>query len=406
MRKIILLIVSMCMCINFYAQNNNLNFKYYNAKLDSVIYKYSIGVNKNPYSDMPNFYNADLSEMDRKKIIIRIEKLFKQNKYSNLYSLAHITLYNLWQIYPAKNTLKIRQLLLEVFLKYYFYPGQRWYLISPYYDDLDIINDYTTAAKKRIFDMLKGKKTQEEYNAQILHRESIPVNVDGFKRDVERTIKTQKIQDESIIKKITDSIYVEKMINSAKKTLQEKQIEPDLILMIGFLNMQECVPALQEKLQELITKKTKNNKREEYGVSIITMYIDYEQAYRFALAKLGDKMQYQYILDSFIPTRFFDKKFLSYFRDDSITWKYVDINYSKDETIQTLSDGGGIPMSLYSMDAICPFIKDLPKELEFKLINTEEGDYKWAESLHEWLIKNKYAVKFNYNVKGGCLWAR
>jgi hypothetical protein len=198
------------------------------------------------------------------------------------------------------------------------------------------------------------------------------------------------------------------MINYAKGILQEKQIEPDLILMIGFLNMQECVPTLQEKLQEFITKKTKNNKREEYGVSIITMYIDYEQAYRFALAKLGDKAQRQYILDTFISTHYFDKKFLSYFRDDSITWKYIDINYSRDKTIQVLSDGG-IPMSVYSMDAICPFIKDLPQELHNP--NTQhhirgmQKYYDWEKALHEWLTKNRDNIKFDYDVKEGWFWS-
>jgi hypothetical protein len=158
MKKIILLIVSVCMCISIYAQDKKLDLKYYNAKLDSVIDKYSIEVSKNPYYDMCDFYNANLSETDRKKIIARTEKLFKQDKYSNLYSIAHITLYELWRIYPVKNTTKIKQMLLELFLKYYFYPWRRSNLISFYYDNLNITDDYTATAKKRIFDMLKVKR--------------------------------------------------------------------------------------------------------------------------------------------------------------------------------------------------------------------------------------------------------
>jgi hypothetical protein len=407
MKKNILFAVNLCICISTYAQDKSLNIRYYNAKLDSVIYKYSIGINKNPYSDIRDFYDANLSETDRKKIIIRIKQLFEQDKYSNLYSLARITLYDLWQIYPVKNTTKIKQSLLELFLKYYFYPGQRVYLISSDYNDLNITNNYTTASRKRIFDILKGEKTQEEYNAEILFQESIPVNVNSFKRAVEQTIKRQKIQDDSIIKKVTDSIYVEDMINYAKDILDEKQIESDLILMIGFLNMKECVPTLGEKLQEIIIKTTKNNRDEEYGVAIKTINIDHEQAYRFALAKLGDKTQRQYILDTFISTHYFDKKFLSYFRDDSITWKYIDDVYNSKAEFPNYSSY--IPATIYAMDAVCPFIKDLPRELHNPHhqhhIQGMQKYYDWEKALHEWLMKNRDKVTFDYDGKKDWFWA-
>jgi hypothetical protein len=269
------------------------------------------------------------------------------------------------------------------------------------------VNDYTRAAKKRIFDMLKGKKTQEEYNAEILYQASIPVNVRSFERKVEQTIKRRKIQDEITIKKITDSIYVEEMINYAKGILQEKQLEPDLILMTGFLNMKECIPPLQEKLQEFVTEKTKNNNKQEYGITIKTRDLACmeEQACRFALAKLGDKTQYKYILDTFIPTRYFDKKFLSYFRDDKITWKYIDVNYLPNETIQVLTEGA--PMTVYCMDVILPFIKNSPVELHnpFWTSKTEAENYRWAEALHDWLMKNRDSVKFNYDAKEGWFWS-
>jgi hypothetical protein len=289
---------------------------------------------------------------------------------------------------------------LELYLKYYFYPGRYEYLINSDYNDLNIINDYTTRAKKRIFDMLKGNKTKEECNAWLLFEKSIPENFNRCKIIARQIVQRRKIQDDTLIKQITDSICVEYMINDVKRTLQEKQIKPNLILMTGFLGMKECVPTLQEKLQKTIATKKEN--KEKINI-LLTTNCDNEQAYRFALAKLGDKTQYQYILDTFISTRYFDKKFLSYFRDDKITWKYIDaVYYSK----ENFYDGDiYIPAILYTMDAICPYIKDLPKELQFKRSGTKVGDCKWAETLHEWLIKNRDDVKFDYYGKKDGYWS-
>jgi hypothetical protein len=297
-------------------------------------------------------------------------------------------------------------MLLELFLKYYFYPGQRGYLISSYYDDLNIRNDYTVTAKKRIFDILKGKKTKDEYNAWLLYRKSIPENFNSCKRIAEQIMRKRKIQDDTIIKKLTDSIYAENMTKDTKERVQSEQIKPDMILMTGFLNMKECFPTLKEKLEEYVIENAKRKNEREHGISIWTGELDHEQSCRFALAKLGDKTQYQYILDTFIPDYYFDRKFLSYFRDDDITWKYIDINYSPDKTIQILSDGG-IPMTLYCMDVILPFVKNAPKELHnpFWTSKTDEENYKWAESLYAWIMKNRENIEFDYNVKKGWFWS-
>jgi hypothetical protein len=170
--------------------------------------------------------------------------------------------------------------------------------------------------------------------------------------------------------------------------------------------MEECIPILQEKLQVYIIENKKSKNEQEYGVAIIERGLNHEYACRFALAKLGDKTQYQYILDTFIPTHFFDKNFLSYFRDDRITWKYIDVTYSLEKSIQVLS-GGYIPMTLYCMDVILPFIKGAPKEFPnpFWTSKTEAENNKWAEALHAWLMKNRENIEFDYNVKKGWFWS-
>ena len=389
MKKLFLLFFVTCFCCDvIFAQNNSKNLEYYNAKLDSVILKYSIDTNKNPFNDVCNFDNADLTEMDRQKIIDKIKNLFEQDKYSNLHSLAHVALYNLWQIYPIKNTAKIKQKLLELFLKYYFYPGQRGYPISSDYSDLNIRNDYTKQAKKRIFNMLEGDKSQEEYAANLLFVKSIPEYMNSCERRARRVISKQQAPNDTIFEHIKDSFCNEYILNTAKTVLAEEQIQSDIILMAGFLGMKECIPTMQKNLQaEIAENKYHRNT---------------EIAYRLALAKLGDKEQYQYTLDTIISTEYFTKNFLSYFRDDNITWRYVNANYSSSGSYY--NGDFYVPMRLYTMDAICPFIEDMPKDLKFKR-KTKNEDYKNAETLYEWLMKNRDSVKFNYDVNDGWFWS-
>jgi hypothetical protein len=87
-----------------------------------------------------------------------------------------------------------------------------------------------------------------------------------------------------------------------------------------------------------------------------------------------------------------------------MTWKYVDINYSSGKFYKIYSEGDKVPASIITMDVICPFIKDLPKELEnpaFQLDDDQRYD-KWEKKLYEWLMKNRDTIEFNYD--GDKIW--
>ena len=397
MKKLFLLFFVICFCCDvIFAQDNNKNFEYYNSKIDSIVLAYSTEIYKRIGGLGISFYNSDLNNADKKKLIFKIRTMFEQDKYSNLYRVAHNLLYKMWyNISPIKNSTKIKQNLLDLNLEYYFYPDGSD-LTNLNFFDLSIRNDYTERAKNRIFKILKDEKTQDEYNAWLLREKSIPENKRICESLAQWVINHKGIKNDTIIEWIKDSVCTEYISSEAKRMLAEEQIQPNLILMTGFLGMKECIPILQKNLQAEIAE----NK----------YYKDTEIAYRFALAKLGDKEQYRYLLDTFIYTHSVRslQKYLSYFRDDKITWKFIDVSYHSSERIYTSSeDHEGIPSTIFTMDVICPYIKDLPKEL-----NNPHGQpqgmkkyYDWEKRLYEWLMKNRDSIKFNYDINDGWFWS-
>ena len=64
---------------------------------------------------------------------------------------------------------------------------------------------------------------------------------------------------------------------------------------------------------------------------------------------------------------------------------------------------------MFTVDVICPFIKDLPKELKNPYDidkRAEMEDFnKWEKLLYEWIVKNRNSIKFNYNVNDGWFWS-
>jgi hypothetical protein len=380
-----------------YGQNKDFNFEYYNSKFDSIISVYSTDIHMEVKLFDISFNNSNVSDANKKKLIFIIKTMFEQDKYSNLYRVAHALLSKMWYSHFAERSTKIKRQLLELNLQYYFYPDGSD-LISRKFSDLSIKNYYTEKSKKRIFEILKDEKTQKEYNAWLLREKSILENENICEILTQWIVNNRKIKNDTIIERVKDSVCTNYILSEAKRMLAEQQIEPKLVLVTGFLGMKECIPTLQNNLQKLIFA--------EYQPRGM------EKAYRFALAKLGDKTQYQYLLDTFISTHSVRdvENYLSYFRDDKITWRFIDVNYSSGEKIRPSSaDNEGIPSTIYTMDIICPFIKDLPKELNNPYYldkNVEMKDfYKWEKPLYEWLMKNRDKIKFDYDINDGWFWS-
>ena len=102
--------------------------------------------------------------------------------------------------------------------------------------------------------------------------------------------------------------------------------------------------------------------------------------------------------------KYFDKKDFSYFKDDEMIWRYIEVNYFSEKMIAIFA-GDYISASLKTMSDVYPYIKNLPEKLLYpNWINSDEEGNQWAHSLYEWVMTNKDTVEFDYEGKKRFPW--
>ena len=110
------------------------DYAYYNHQIDSLIFAYSVEEIKlgGGFYLFRHKEDSVLSAKDKKRLIVKIGKMFEQKKYTNLYSLGHTLIFNMYCHQEKYNTVETKQMLMELFLQYYFYPGRHKYFIDAY----------------------------------------------------------------------------------------------------------------------------------------------------------------------------------------------------------------------------------------------------------------------------------
>jgi hypothetical protein len=386
MKKIILIILSALLFYNVNGQKRD--YDYYNRQIDRLIAAYSIDKAISTSEEDKFFTSNDenLTTNEKKKIISKIKKIFEQQTYTNLYYLGHTMLYNMYFYQRENNSPEIRQILIELYLRYYFYPGRGYSMANSY--NLESRFDYTTKAKKRIVEILEDKKTKEEY---ILYFTYWRTYYNDPKRGWEEAaiiMKTREERNATALKQLRDSIIENYVAKYVKREFEAARIEPDLIKMIGLLEMKECIPTLKQKLAEYI----KNG----------SYYSDEEEACRYALARLGDEEQRQYILATMNINNFSREDF-QYFQDDEIIWRYIDVSYLPGERIAVLSDDY-LDASLLAMNDVYPFVKNVPQELMCPTEYNVKIGCQWAKAFYEWLMENREKIEFDYEGEKKWFW--
>ncbi|GHV58438.1 hypothetical protein FACS1894182_10750 [Bacteroidia bacterium] len=389
MKKVILIFICGYLWGNLCAQSIKRDLTSFNQRIDSLTLSYSVKQWKELYRAWLYFDDSNLNDKEKKLLIYKIKKLYEQNEYANLYRLGYEMIDEMWNMYPNNNSLEIKQMLMELYLQYYFYPKVNYlYSIVNSYD-LDSKKYYTKKAKQRIIEILENKKTKEEFAANLKDSESSLLNSKYHWEEAARIMKKGDVQNAEVLKQIRDSLLNDYILYNARNYFESLQIETELIRMTGLLDMKECIPVLKQNL--LLCPE------EEYRIR--------EQAYRYALAWLGDKEQWQYIMDNFMDINLFNKRDFAYFRDDKMIWKYIEVNYHKNEMISIFGDGEGISASLMTMNNIYPYIKNLPKELEYPYLSNDMQDcYNWEKILYKWIMENKDKVKFDYDGEKKWVW--
>jgi hypothetical protein len=180
MKKTVLTIgvlLSFCVC---QAQKD---IRYYNQKIDSLVQVYSvpkyISVNDLDFS----LEKAILSTNDKDQLIKKIEKLYKQETYINLYSLASVMLRDMFY---NKSEKAIRQKITEISLEYYYYP------LTSKFDSRDV-SDYSPKAKKLLLEVLQKynnkKKDKQLFNLYMIREKEYYASDDHIRDDLRKQRK-------------------------------------------------------------------------------------------------------------------------------------------------------------------------------------------------------------------------
>jgi hypothetical protein len=390
MKRSILIILCVLLSYNLYAQEEK-DYIYYSHQIDSLVLAYSV---EKPSGGGGRYFfhskDDTITTKEKKKLIYKVKKMFEQKEYTNLYYLGHELIYNMYWYHTEDNPIEIKQILMELFLQYYFYPGKGYSIVDSY--NLQNRFDNTKKAKKRIIEILENKKTEEEFELYLKYEKSLPLAYVSMSwEDAARIMKKREQQDSTIFKQIRDSLLNDYIYRNVKEEFESAQIEPELIKMIGLLDMKECIPILKQKLAHCIEKDCL------YGQ---------EKAYRYALARLGDVEQRQYILDNLMDIGVFDRRDFSYFQDDEMIWKYIEVNRHSKTLVYTDSESQGVSASFMSIEYIYPYIKNLPKDKDLEYPDSRYMDayFQWAQLFYEWLMKNKESVVFDYDGEKAFHW--
>ena len=388
MKKLLLVLLSLFLFCKLDAQKKD--YAYCIHQIDSLTTIYSVDTIAD-INDYFSFEDTKLNLNEKKKIISKIQRLFKQKKYLNLYAFGGKLLRNLYFEQWKENTTEIQQNLMDIYLQYYFYPKSYYSLVrsapnSSVVRSGPIIasrNNYSQKGERRLVELLEGKKTKEEYELYVKYYKSLAlIHSESFLKQATFIMKQREIQNDTILMQITDSLHNAYIANNAKESFESLTIENELIRVTGLLDIKECIPILKQNLDSSLTTSIRGEP---------------EKSYRYALARLGDKEQRQYILDNLMDFEEFDRQDFIYFQDDDMIWRYIDKNYHSNKRYFPFSHGEGFTADLKTMSDIYPFIKDLPIELEYPYsARGMDADYKWAKSLYEWLMSNKDKVEFDY----------
>ncbi|GHT19920.1 hypothetical protein AGMMS4957_05320 [Bacteroidia bacterium] len=174
--KILVALCSIALCSNLSAQSSiewlyePKDYNYYAYAIDSLATRYSTEEPVHVYGKGRFLFKhqaKDLSDKERKKLIRKIEKLFKQNEDENLYHLGYELLGSMYRlqdycrIVSQKTSPEIDDMLMDVYLHYYAYPGN-WRSSIEIETYLDKKSQGSKTFKKRYAELLAGKKKKYE----------------------------------------------------------------------------------------------------------------------------------------------------------------------------------------------------------------------------------------------------
>jgi len=120
MKKIVIITLIALFSGEIQAQQQK-DYAYCIAQIDSLITVYSVDTIADISYNF-SFQYADLSIDEKIKIINKIQTLFEQKQNTNLYAFGGILMNSMYFDQWNDNPVEIQQLLMDIYLQYYFYP--------------------------------------------------------------------------------------------------------------------------------------------------------------------------------------------------------------------------------------------------------------------------------------------
>ena len=386
MRRYIVFILCVLGVTHINAQVIN-DLKYYNTLIARLLDDCAAEKGRD-FSKEHSIYIRDmeLNDSDKLKFVKKIEELFQQKNCTELYRKGS-GLLNVLFFYERDNISPIvRQKVIELYLKYYFYP----YMDNGYIGYAQA-GDFNEEAQKRLIEILEEKKTKEEYELYVRNARDILEPTERAWSEAARIMEKSGREGDDMLKQIRDSILEVRDIPSlAKRDFDYVRINEYLITRIGDLGLKNSIPTLQTALFACKGDNCQPN---------------IENTYRITLARLGDKEQYDYMIDNMLEIDIFNAGYFSYFRDDALIWKYIEKNYTSKKGIWIHSDFA-FPANFMTINNITPYVKNLPFELHYDNYgirgapNDDEWFKRqqlWCKDVYKWLMENKDTVKFDYD---------
>ena len=341
MKKILFIAICLLSVNNINAQNTP-NFNDYVPWMDSLKIEYSVkkfvNLSQINYDYERNFGNLSISEQNL--LINKIEDLYKQQEYVGLYCLAGCYLDRFHRFSIEQ---KIRERLTEIYFDKICY-------MSSKVVDFGQPKYYTQYTKDRLLQIVEKRWSEEDLKAWSIFIEQ-NLNIDNYKRDVEKIKKETNRQGEIIEKFLLDSL-MQKGIERDLESNTNRPISRWSIITIGSLNDQRFIPAL-----ETIIEETKIHKDSS----------EYKKVCTYALAKLGVQKYIDEILEN----------------DKDINWRYLgtteaflrwlEINRDWNRWIR-LSSEASLPapiVSLWEAQRLDSMRGKVPKELIITAIEFE-----------------------------------
>ena len=388
MKKFIIISCFFALFINSMAQQVK-KLELYLSEIDQMLEDCATGekfLSENYPLSLENV--AKFSNSEKLEYIAKIEDLFLQEKCMQLYREGN-KLLNALFFYERHNSssLVVRQKLVEVFLKYYFYP---------YMQEGRIIyatkDDFTQKAQKRLIEVLDEKKTEKEYELYVKDAREIITPTDRGWREAAKIMKESGRVGDDVLMQIRDSIIENRDIPiKAKGGFDLAQMNIYLLYRIGDLNLKKAVPVLQKNLS---VRQENDSWRS-----------DEEYSYRITLVRLGDKEQYNYMVNNMLDIDVFNVWHFPYFHDDAVIWKYIELNYNSDRMIDTGLSGVRYPADFMTIHNIAPYIKNLPENLQFPTKDlSRDNQIAWGKKVYKWIMDNKDTVEFDYDKEKKWFW--